>query len=61
MAIGKLNSQERLSMKIYKVEFEIVLKNDDINWLWDTIEQQLESGEFLDSQLIEEVTDEQTN
>jgi nitrogen regulatory protein PII len=48
-------------MKTYKVEFEIVLKNDDINWLWDTIEQQLETGEFLDSQLIEEVTDEQTN
>jgi hypothetical protein len=42
-------------MKTYKVEFEIVLKNDDTDWLWNTIEEQLETGEFIDCQLIEEV------
>ena len=42
-------------MKTYKITFEIVLKNDDTAWIERAIEEQLESGEFIDYGNIEEV------
>jgi len=42
-------------MKTYKVEFEIVLKNDDTDWIASAIEDCLESHEFIDALSIEEV------
>ena len=42
-------------MKTYRVTFDIVLKNDDTDWIEQSIEQCLESGEFIDSVNIEEV------
>ena len=48
-------------MKTYKVEFEIVLKNDSTDWIAYAIEDQLEPKEFIDSFKIKEVNHEQTN
>ena len=48
-------------MKTYKIELEIVLKDypeiddDRGNWIHDAIEQQLETGEFIDYYFMEEV------
>lgn len=42
-------------MKTYKVTFEICLKNDDTDWIERAIEENLESGEFIDFGNIEEV------
>ena len=42
-------------MKTYKVTFEIVLKNDDTEWIERAIEEQLENGEFIDFGNIEEI------
>jgi len=42
-------------MKTFKVEFTIQLKNDDTDWIERAIEEQLESGEFIDCGNIEEV------
>jgi hypothetical protein len=48
-------------MKTYKIELEIVLKSypeiDDEsgNWIHEAIEQQLETGEFIDYYFMEEV------
>lgn len=42
-------------MKTYKVTFEIVLKNNDMGWIEQVIEEQLERNEFIDSYTIEEV------
>lgn len=43
-------------MKTFKIELELVLKNDDTDWIISAIEDCLESGEFVDSLKIEEVT-----
>jgi hypothetical protein len=42
-------------MKTFKVEFEIVLKNDDTDWITSAVEDCLESHEFIDNISIEEV------
>jgi hypothetical protein len=42
-------------MKTYKVYFEIVLKNDDTDWIEQAIEEQLEKGEQILEGNIEEV------
>ena len=45
-------------MKTFRVVFDIVLKNDDTDWIERAIEEQLETGEFIDSGNIEELTTE---
>jgi hypothetical protein len=45
-------------MKTFRVTFEIVLKNNDTDWIERAIEEQLETGEFIDSGNIEELTNE---
>lgn len=35
-------------MKTYKIEFEIVLKDNQLEWIQQSIEKQLESNEFID-------------
>ena len=42
-------------MKTYRVVFEIVIKNDDTDWIEKAIEEQLEPGEYINSGNIEEV------
>ena len=42
-------------MRTFKIELELVLKNDDTDWLIRAIEDCLESGEFVDSLKINEV------
>ena len=42
-------------MKTYKVTFEIVLKDDDTDWIEKAIEENLENGEYINEGNIEEV------
>ena len=42
-------------MKTYKIEFEIVLKDNQMDWIQQSIEKQLESNEFIDEFKITEV------
>ena len=42
-------------MKTYKIEFEIVLKDNQMDWIQESIEKQLESNEFIDEFKITEV------
>lgn len=42
-------------MKTYKIEFEIVLKDSQMDWIQQSIEKQLESNEFIDEFKITEV------
>jgi 2-oxoglutarate dehydrogenase complex dehydrogenase (E1) component-like enzyme len=42
-------------MKTYKIEFEIVLKDNQMDWIQQSIEKQLESNEFVDEFKITEV------
>ena len=42
-------------MKTFKIELELVLKNDDTGWIVRAIEDCLESGEFVNSLKINEV------
>jgi hypothetical protein len=42
-------------MKTYKIEFEIVLKDNQMDWIQESIEKQLESNEFVDEFKITEV------
>jgi hypothetical protein len=43
-------------MRRFKVTFEVVLKNDDTDWIEQAIEQGLEQGEEIIDGNIEEVT-----
>lgn len=43
-------------MKTFKITFEVALKNDDIDWIEQAIEQGLEDGEEIIDGNIEEVT-----
>jgi hypothetical protein len=42
-------------MRTYKIEFEIVLKDNQMDWIQQSIEKQLESNEFIDEFKIVEV------
>jgi 2-oxoglutarate dehydrogenase complex dehydrogenase (E1) component-like enzyme len=42
-------------MRTYKIEFEIVLKDNQMDWIQQSIEKQLESNEFVDEFKITEV------
>lgn len=35
-------------MKTYKIEFEIVLKDNQMDWIQQSIEKQLEWNEYID-------------